>query len=435
MIAKTAVQRKYSSESRPLGFWSVCAIGVGGMVGGGIFAVLGLSIKLAQGGAPLAFGFAGFVALITAYSYAKLSVTYPSQGGTVEFIRHAFGNGLFSNTLNVLLCLSYVIMLSLYAYAFGSYAASFFLHDSSVGQSVLKHIFISLVVIFLAMLNAMGAKVVGRSELIFVIAKVIILAFFIIVGCYFADFRVIHTLPSAPPLKLIAGGMLIFLAYEGFELIANSAQDVKSPAKTLPRAYYSAVIFVIVLYVSIALITISTLDLPDIIAAKDYALAASAKPFLGEAGFMLIAFAALLSTGSAINATFYGTSRIIHVLAHDKELPAFLESKTGKQPIEGLLLMAGLTLCIANGFDLSSIAMAGSAGFLIVFIAVNLANCRLHRKTHSSVWISFCGAVTCAFALFALLWEMGHAEPYHNVVLMLILFFSFFISIGMRFLR
>lgn len=109
-----------------IGFWSVVSIGVGGMIGGGIFAVLGLAVQLAKGGTPVAFVLAGIIALITSYSYAKLSITYPCQGGTVEFLNQAFGTGIFTGSLNILLWLSYVVMLSLYSYAFGSYAASFF---------------------------------------------------------------------------------------------------------------------------------------------------------------------------------------------------------------------------------------------------------------------------------------------------------------------
>jgi len=102
-------------DKSKIGFWEVIAIGVGGMVGGGIFAVLGLSVQMARGGAPVAFSIAGFVALITAYSYAKLSVTYPSQGGTVTFLDQAFGPGMFTGTMNTLLWISYIVMLSLYS--------------------------------------------------------------------------------------------------------------------------------------------------------------------------------------------------------------------------------------------------------------------------------------------------------------------------------
>ena len=82
--------------ARQIGFLEAFSIGVGGMVGGGIFAVLGLTIVLAKGAAPLAFAVAGLIALVTVYSYVKLSLRYPSEGGTIEFIVQAFGNGLFT---------------------------------------------------------------------------------------------------------------------------------------------------------------------------------------------------------------------------------------------------------------------------------------------------------------------------------------------------
>jgi amino acid transporter len=108
------------------------------------------------------------------------------------------------------------------------------------------------------------------------------------------------------PISLVAGGMIIFLAYEGFELIANAAQDVRNPQTTLPRAFYSAIGFLILLYVLVSVVAIGNLSVDRIVAAKDYALAEAAKPFLGNLGYTLVAAAALLSTGSAINAALQG---------------------------------------------------------------------------------------------------------------------------------
>jgi len=199
--------------------------------------------------------------------------------------------------------------------------------------------------------------------------------------------------------------MIIFLAYEGFELIANSAQDVRTPATTLPRAYYSAVGFVIVLYILIAVVTVGTLPVTEIVAAKDYALAEAARPFLGQTGFLLIAIAAMLSTASAINATLYGTARLSYVIAKDGELPSVLERKVWNEPIEGLLITTGLTLLIANSVDLSSMSTMGSAGFLLIFAAVNGANVKLAGETRSRRWISLVGVGLCLGALASLLWQ------------------------------
>jgi amino acid transporter len=395
-------------DSKPIGYWSVVAIGIGGMVGGGIFAVLGLAVQLARGGTPIAFALAGMVALITSYSYARLSVTYPSQGGTVEFLNQAFGPGVFTGGLNVLLWLSYVVMLSLYAYAFGSYGASFF---PLTTQLIWKHIFISGIVILLTALNVFGSRAVGKSEELIVGFKVAILMLFMGAGLWSVNLHRMDPENWSNSIQLLAGGMIIFLAYEGFELIANTAGDVRNPQKTLPRAYYSAVGFVIALYILVSAVTVGNLPIREIIGAKDYALAVSARPFLGGVGFTLIAIAALLSTGSAINATFYGASRISYIIAKNGELPKVLEKKIWSRPIEGLLITSILTLLLANLFNLSSISMMGSTGFLLIFAGVNGANVRLYAKTGSSRWIAGFGVIVCLCALGALLWQRATTSP------------------------
>ena len=164
-------------------------------------------------------------------------------------------------------------------------------------------------------------------------------------------------------MHLIAGGMIIFLAYEGFELIANTAKDVSNASNTLPRAFDSSVGIVIILYVLIAIVTVGTPPVDKIVAAKDYALAETARPSLGQARFILIAIAAMLSTASAINATVCGAARLSYVIAKDGELPRTLEKKSWGRPIEGLLITSGLTLLIANLADISSMATMGSADF------------------------------------------------------------------------
>jgi amino acid transporter len=413
------------SKGKPIGFWSVVSIGVGGMVGGGIFAVLGLAVQLARGGTPIAFILAGGVALITSYSYARLSVAYPSQGGTIEFLNQAFGSGLITGSINVLLWLSYIVMLSLYAYAFGSYGATFV---PASAQHFWKHILISGVVVLLTGLNILGAKVIGEIEEWIVGFKIVILFLFIAAGVWSINIKQLEPPNWSDPLQLISGGMIIFLAYEGFELIANTAGDVKNPRKTLPRAYYSAVGFVIALYVFISMVAVGNLPLDQIVAAKDYALAVASKPFLGIFGFTLIAIAALLSTSSAINATLYGASRVSYIIAKERELPEGLEKKIWNRPIEGLLITSSLTLLVANLFDLSSISIMGSSGFLLIFAAVNISNFRLYRKTASHRSISALGAIICLVALGLLILQTLKKSPDNIFILLLMLGLAFTIE-------
>ncbi len=413
---------KTTRQGLKIGYWSVVAIGVGGMVGGGIFAVLGLSVQMAHGGTPVAFAVAGCVALISAYSYSKLSVAYPSQGGTVEFLNQAFGQGIVTGGLNILLMMSYIVMLSLYAYAFGSYGAQFF--PGSL-QPVIKHVLISAIVLTFTLLNTFGANIVGEAEELIVGIKVLILLLFVGAGIRGVDPARLEPAAWSNSMEVIAGGMVIFLAYEGFELIANSAADVKHPRRTLPYAYYSSVGFVIGLYVLVSLVTVGTLPVREIVSARDYALAESARPFLGQFGSSLIAIAALLSTGSAINATLYGATRICYTIAKDGELPALLERKVWNRPIEGLLLTSAVTLIVANLFDLSSISMMGSAGFLIIFAAVNGANAHLRNKTGSNMWLSAIGTFACLGALVALIWQTAKVSPAKLLVLALMVGLAF----------
>lgn len=408
-------------KSDKMGFWSVFAIGVGGMVGGGIFAVLGLAAQLAHGSTPIAFLIAGIVALLTSYSYAKLSATYPSRGGTVEFLNQAFGTGVFTGGLNILLYLSYIIMLSLYSYAFGSYGATFF-----EGNYVFwKHILISVAVLLFTGINIMGSKAVGEAEEYIVGLKIAILFLFMIAGLWSVNMSRIAPDTWVGPVQLIAGGMIIFLAYEGFELIANTAEDVDNIDEVLPKAYYSSVLFVIFLYISIAIVAVGNLPLSQLVNARDYALAEASKPFLGDAGFVLIAIAALLSTGSAINATLYSSARVSYVIAKDGELPEVFEKKVWRKPVEGLLITAVLTLLVANLFDLSSISTLGSSGFLIIFGLVNFANYKLASKTHSSKIISLLGAALAFSALAILLWQVSSSNTFGVVVFIGLLVASF----------
>jgi len=185
-------------------------------VGGGIFAVLGLAVGVGKGGTFIAFLVAGLGALLTAYSYAHLSVALPSEGGTVEFLNQAFGPRRLAGSLNVLLWFSYVTT-SLYAFAFGSYRA-IFLPESA--QTAGTHIFISAVIIVMTALNVFSARLITSTEDYIVAAKILILVVFVAVALTDADFAAIKPDTWAGPGSLIAGGMLIFVAYEGFELIA-----------------------------------------------------------------------------------------------------------------------------------------------------------------------------------------------------------------------
>lgn len=385
--------------AKQIGFLEAFSIGVGGMVGGGIFAVLGLTIELARGAAPLAFAFAGLIALVTAYSYVKLSLRFPSEGGTIEYIVRAFGNGLFSSMVNTLMLMSYVVMMALYAYAFGGYGSALFL-----GKDVLwlHNTLAAGVIALFTVINLLGAVLTGRAEDMMVGIKLLILIVFAAAGWFGIDWQhmAVSQWESIP--SIMTGGLIIFLAYEGFELIANTSRDIREPQKNLPMAYYTAVIFVIVLYVAIAAVAVGNLTFSEAQQAKDYALAEAAKPVFGETGFVLIGIAALLSTASAINATLYGGGRTGYLIAKLGQLPRAFETKV-RSGYEGMILLGLMSIIFTLAFNLDNISVAGSLGFLIVFMLVNVANFRLHEQTGGNRLISGLGAVLCFVSTLTLL--------------------------------
>ena len=414
-----------------IGFLAVTSIGIGGMVGGGIFAVLGLAVILAGGGTPVAFALAGIVAALTCYSYVKLSVRFPSEGGTVTFLNQAYGTGRITGSLNILLWLSYLVTLSLYAFACGSYGATFFPADQ---HEIWKHVILSAVIVLFTLINMAGATFVGRAEKYIVGVKLAILVLVGGVGLFFINLQRLSPSTWTNPIPLIAGGMIIFVAYEGFELIANTANDVKNPGKTLPRAYYTTVGFVILLYIVIAIVTVGNLPLDRIRTAQDYALAAAAQPSLGHFGFVLVAVAALLATMSAINATLYGSARVSYIIAKTGELPRELEKTSGKSglPREGLLITSGVSLLMANLFRIDRISTMGSAGFLIIFAMVNLANYLLYRKTGGKRWLSLLGFAVCLVAVGALIWQTARTDPGNIWVLVVMVGASVLIEVAYR---
>jgi amino acid transporter len=395
-----------------IGLKETISIGIGGMVGGGIFAVLGLAVSLAKGGTPISFLFAGLIALITSYSYVKLSLKFPDRGGTVKFINSGFGTGVFSGGVNNLLWISYIIMLSLYASAFGSYAPN--IYEATGNKAFDVHVYATVIIVFATLINYYSLEIVGRIEKWAVVIKLIILLAFVVIGAYGLignpNLSQLAIENWETPIQLLAGGMVIFVAYEGFELIANAAPDIENPKVNIPKAYYYSVGFVIVLYIVIAIITVGSLPFGDIADAQDYVLAEAAKPMLGDVGFTIITIAALISTFSAINASLYGGSQVSYEIAKDGELPHQLTGNLWGQP-EGLFITAIMTLVVANTMNLESISTAGSIGFLFIFAMVNYTGFKLSEVIEGNKIIPFSGFILCLIALVALIFQQYGTNP------------------------
>lgn len=390
---------------KKIGLKDAISIGIGGMVGGGIFAVLGLAVALAKGATPVAFLWAGIIALLTAYSYAKLSKKYPENGGTVKFVHQHFGNGIFAGGINNLLWISYIVMLALYASAFGSYATE--LISLSGSKEIDTRIFQTSILLIALLINYLSVKLVSEIESMAVIIKLCILVAFIGVGFYGLSAHPENLQQLSPenwesPMLILSGGMVIFVAYEGFELIANSVADLKDREKNTAKAYFGAVGFVIILYILIAIVTVGALPFNQIADAQDYVLAKAAEPTLGQIGFTVMTVTALISTFSAINATVLGSGRVNYDIAEDDELPKYFCHMFWGKPI-GFLITALLSIALVNLFNLKSISTAGSAGFLLIFCIVNYIGYKRHKELESRSYVHLLASVLCLLAFSTLI--------------------------------
>jgi amino acid transporter len=398
------------------------SIGIGGMVGAGIFSILGVVAQAAGNAMWLAFAIGGVVALLSTYSYAKLGATFPSAGGAVHFLVKSFGDGVLAGGLNLFMWAGYIISLALYATAFGGYAATFV--TTTPPPLLLKSLAVACVVL-LTVVNALGAKFMGRSETVIVAVKVAILVLFAGVGLWFI--RPGYLSPELWPEtnSILFGAGVLFIGYEGFGLITNAAADMRNPRRMLPRALYTSVILVIILYLAVSLTVTGNLSDYEIERAKDYALAEAAKPFLGEFGFRLIAIAALFSTASAINATLFGSANVCYMIARDGELPVGLSRTEWKQATGGLLFTAGLVVAVMLAFDLAGIAMMGSAAFLLIYAAVNAGHLKVLPATGANAILVWLSLLTC-LVMFAILCVYTYQQqPAALVALVIIAVASF----------
>jgi len=408
--------------SAQIGMMAAVSIGIGGMVGAGIFSILGVVAQAAGNAMWLAFAIGGVVALLSTYSYAKLGATFPSAGGAVHFLVKSFGDGVLAGGLNLFMWAGYIISLALYATAFGGYAATFV--TTATSPLLVKSLGVAAVVL-LTLVNAFGARLMGRWETVIVAVKLAILVVFAAVGLWFI--RPGYLSPELWPesTSILFGAGVLFIGYEGFGLVTNAAADMRDPRKMLPRALYTSVLLVIALYLAVSLTVTGNLSDYEIGQSKDYALAEAAKPFLGQFGFRLIAIAALFSTASAINATLFGAANVCYMIARDGGLPAGLSRTEWRGATGGLVLTAALVLAVMLSFDLSGIAMMGSAAFLLIYAAVNAGHLKVLKQTGASAPLVWLSLLTCLAMFVVLCAYVAREQPRALAALVVIAAASF----------
>ena len=416
-------------EKKSINLLSAIAIGIGGMIGAGIFSILGIATSIAGNMVYISFIIGGIIALLSTYSYAKLGIKYPSSGGAVEFLIQGFGNGILSGGFNFLLWFGYIFALGVYAEAFGNYAATFFPPDPS---GLMVTIFsVSIILIFTAV-NMLGPEAVGKSETLIVTVKVAILIIFAILGLFFIKPSLLNISHTFNTSNILTAAALLFLGYEGFGLITNTAGDIENPQKNIPRALYISVIAVMLIYVFVSIAVVGNLSIPDIAKTADYALAAAAEPFAGTVGFTVIALAALFSTTSAINATLYGGANVSYLMAKNRELPEYFNRKTWGNAKEGIIITSVLVIIFTVSLNLSSVAMMGSALFLVIYAGVNFAHLNVYKETGANKYIIWLAIVGCLFSLAVLSYYEFLNSPLTLLLLIVVVYISFLIEWSYR---
>lgn len=367
------------------------AIGIGAMIGAGIFSILGVVAKAAGSAMWLSFLVGGIIALFSTYSYAKLGARYPSAGGAVEFLVRGFGRGAISGAINLFMWIGYIISIALYAQGFSAYFLTFF----SSHEPLMGKVIASGIVLFFTLINMLGAGLVGKAELLIVAVKVGILLLFAGIGIFFIEPQNLSVTHWSSMESIFFGAGVLFIGYEGFGIIANAAGNMNNPQKSLPIALYSSVLMVMAIYLAVSITVIGNLTIAQIGSAGDYALALAAKPFLGEVGFKLISIAALFSTASAINATLFGAANVCYTVAQEGELPSYFTHTEWRKATGGLLITSALVLIFILFFDLASVTMLGSGAFLLIYAAVNAGHLRILHETGANKVIVIISLVLC----------------------------------------
>ena len=378
----------HRKRDKSLGIFELIAIALGGMVGGGIFTILGISVSMIGAYTPIAIILGGIVASFAAYSYIKLGVYYQDEGATYSFFKRTYPNSNFAVSLiGWWVIFGYISTLALYSYTFSSYALSSF---SFANDDFIRKILAGFVILIFTMINIWSVKGMGKIEDLMLYTKLVILVVISFILINNSNTTIPILLENSKNVEfsaILIVASITFVAYEGFQLVINAVNEMENPKKNIPLAIYSAIALAILIYVVISLGAILAISFDDIIANKEYALAAGANKVLGHWGNDLVIIGALLATSSAISGTLFGASRQMSVIANDGFFPSFLAKRNIYNiPTNAIIMMSFLAFCLILSGSLKLILEFGSVTFLIVSLLMAIANFKIRDKTDSSIY-------------------------------------------------
>jgi amino acid transporter len=393
-MLKAKKMNKINTPKKPkeLGLYELIAIGVGGMIGGGIFSVLGLAVGISGHAAPLAFLIGSFIALSAGYSYVRLALAFRKDGASFTYLERAFPKKLYiAGISGWIIVIGYIGTLALYAFTFSAYATHLFGIEKSHLLRLLFSVFI--LVLFMA-INILGTKLMGRTEDIIVYLKIVLLT--LLGGVGFFTLKTAHFTPifNNGLASVFLGGAVIFVAFEGFQLITNAIEETKSPDKNIPKGVFASIIITSVIYIAITIVAVGNLGPGALLGAKEYALAIVSEPILGKLGVVLVDIAAIFATSSAINGTLFGSSRLASEMATDSLAPRiFSFHNRTNVPLIAIIIITILASIFTVFSKLEVIATFSSVTFLFVSMAVSVANLKLYKTTRSRISLIILGLV------------------------------------------
>lgn len=402
-----------------LGFNATWSMSVGGMVGGGIFSVLGLIVQTAGQWAWFSFLVAGIIGFISAFSYCQLAIKFQEGGGAFTYLRKIDRKG-FAGGLAWVLIFGYVLSLSVYGFTFGHYVA----HAFSKGSWV-AHIFSLAIISILTLINMRGVKDSSGFEVITVWGKLIVLIGLSVIGLFHWNTeKLVQGIEPKSIENSIIGAATIFIAYQGFQLLSYDYKDIENPQRILPLATLTSVVAVIILYIMVTLGATMIVGADVMVKEKEVALSLAGKAIWGTTGLILVTIAAAFSTASAINSTLFSTSRLIEDIAEKNDLPmAFSQVNKKHIPYVGLISVGAVAAGLSMLGSLNSLVSATSLIFLFTFGVVN------YVAFDSKVpyrWISMIGIIGCTIAIIVDVKSLYHSSPGALVFLGLMILFAVF---------
>ena len=403
-------------SSHALSMRQAAFIGVGSMVGAGIFALLGTAGEVAGSAVWISFLLAGGVAGLQGYSFAKLGARYPSAGGFLEYVIRGWGDGHFTGVIAWMLLTVNAIITAMVAVSFGSYASEA-VDDSADWVSL----FAVLIVLVMTGLNILGSQVVARAQTLIVVIVVGILTVFSIATLANMDVDLLAFSGYPSWGQIVSSVALTFFAFLGFGVITFTAGELADPARELPRAVYLALAIATTVYVAVALGVFGTLTVDEVISSGGTAIAVAAEPVLGSVGYWLITVTALCATAGATNSGLYPAAGLGSQMADVGQFPPVMGRRLGGRAPMGILVTCAAAVVLAVFFDLTAIASIGSAVALVLFSLVTFGHLRIRHETGANTAMLVLAELTTVVVLVAFAVTTLVDEPGTAVALVVIL--------------